>query len=74
MRPATRQLIARPLSLIGLLLAVPLSAWAQGAASPAARPLAPVIDEYVRDGLPSNLSLRAQSLVVARSSAALAAP
>jgi outer membrane protein TolC len=36
-----------------------------------ARPLAAVIDDYVREGLQSNLSLRAQSLEVERSLAAL---
>jgi outer membrane protein len=36
-----------------------------------ARPLAAVIDAYVREGLKSNLGLRAQSLEVERSSAAL---
>jgi len=35
------------------------------------RPLAAVIDDYVREGLQSNLSLRAQSLEVERSVAAL---
>jgi hypothetical protein len=35
------------------------------------RPLAEVIDEYVRDGLASNLSLRAQDLEVERAGAAL---
>ncbi len=42
------------------------------AAAPAAhRPLPAVIDEYVREGLRSNLALRAQSLEVERGAAAL---
>jgi outer membrane protein TolC len=51
-------------------LAVP--AHAQGVAPQAGRPVAAVIDEYVRQGLESNLGLRAQSLEVERSAAALA--
>jgi len=46
-----------------------LSAHAQEA--PVGRPLAAVIDEYVRVGLTSNLSLKAQSLEVERADAAL---
>jgi outer membrane protein TolC len=38
---------------------------------PDGRPLAAVIDDYVREGLQSNLGLRAQSLEVERSTAAL---
>jgi len=54
----------------GLLAAMPLVAPAQ-AAPEAGRPLAAVIDEYVREGLKSNLGLRAQSLEVERAQAAL---
>ena len=42
-----------------------------GATIKEGRPLAAVIDEYVREGLASNLSLRAQSLEVERANAAL---
>src|SRR5882672_6073674 len=68
MRPATRHLR----SLIGFtgLLIVGL-AQAQGTLADAGRPLGAVIDEYVREGLQSNLSLRAQSFEVERSAAAL---
>ncbi|HWN46127.1 MAG TPA: TolC family protein, partial [Steroidobacteraceae bacterium] len=44
---------------------------AQTPAIDSSRPLAAVIDEYVREGLKSNLALRAQSLEVERSVAAL---
>jgi outer membrane protein len=44
---------------------------AQGAELDAQRPVARVIDDYVREGLRSNLGLRAQSLEVERSAAAL---
>lgn len=44
---------------------------AQAQEEPAGRPLAAVIDEYVRVGLRSNLGLKAQSLEVERSEAAL---
>ncbi|HEX6396434.1 MAG TPA: TolC family protein [Steroidobacteraceae bacterium] len=44
---------------------------AQAQEDPAGRPLAAVIDEYVREGLTSNLSLKAQSLEVERAEAAL---
>ena len=47
-----------------------MDAEAQGAGD-GGRPLAAVIDEYVREGLKSNLSLRAQSLEVERAEAAL---
>ncbi len=70
MRPATEHL--RNLALPALLL---LGAFCHEAraqtAEEAARPLAAVIDGYVREGLRSNLSLRAQSLEVERSQAAL---
>ena len=48
-----------------------LPAPAQDSAAPVGRPLAAVIDEYVREGLTSNLSLKAQSLEVERADAAL---
>ena len=44
---------------------------AQEPAIDSSRPLAAVIDDYVREGLHSNLALRAQSLEVERSVAAL---
>jgi outer membrane protein len=54
------------------------AAWAQTADTAGAtaapdrgRPLAAVIDDYVREGVRSNLSLRAQSLEVERAAAAL---
>jgi outer membrane protein len=75
MRPATEQLrsIGR---LLFLMLAVvvpvtfPNAAMAQ-ISETAARPLGAVIDGYVREGLQSNLALRAQSLEVERAAAAL---
>ncbi len=54
-----------------LLAGLPLFAGAQGTAPVAGKPLATVIDEYVRQGLASNLSLHAQTLEVERSAAAL---
>jgi outer membrane protein TolC len=54
----------------GLLAAAPLVVRAQ-IAPDAGRPLAAVIDSYVREGLKSNLGLRAQSLEVERAQAAL---
>jgi outer membrane protein TolC len=54
----------------GLLAGLPLALHAQNAAEPG-RPLAAVIDGYVREGLTSNLGLRAQSLEVERAAAAL---
>ncbi|MEO8063680.1 MAG: TolC family protein [Pseudomonadota bacterium] len=70
MRPATKHL--RNLLLPGVLLWFGFAheAGAQAAAE-APRPLAAVIDGYVREGLKSNLGLRAQSLEVERSEAAL---
>jgi outer membrane protein len=69
MRPATRHL--RFLFVASsVLLGTPLTVLAQVAAEPG-RPLAAVIDGYVREGLKSNLSLRAQSLEVERAEAAL---
>ncbi len=74
MRPVTRQLRA-------LFCAVGLgfygaSAWPQtatpvGGELTVGRPLSAVIDDYVREGLRSNLSLRAQSLEVERAEAGL---
>ena len=52
-----------------LLLALGLVAQAQDVQP--GRTLAAVIDDYVREGLTSNLSLRAQSLEVERAEAAL---
>src|ERR1044071_5935477 len=69
MRPATRHL--RGISMALALAAACLGAHAQMPEVPAGRPLAAVIDEYVREGLKSNLSLRAQSLEVERAAAAL---
>ncbi len=71
MRPATRHLTASSLpALLGLLCFPPLAA-AQALSADSPKPVAAVIDEYVRQGLQSNLSLRAQSLEVERSAAAL---
>jgi outer membrane protein TolC len=53
-----------------LLLGYAAGARAQEPVDPG-RPLAAVIDEYVREGLTSNLGLRAQSLEVERAAAAL---
>jgi outer membrane protein len=63
MRPATKHLrsLAAALTLIAGL----------ASAGEPDRPMAAVIDAYVREGLKSNLSLRAQSLEVERSEAAL---
>jgi outer membrane protein len=69
MRPATRQLRAF-FAASGLLAVLPWTVQAQGMAEPG-RPLAAVIDGYVREGLKSNLGLRAQSLEVERAEAAL---
>jgi outer membrane protein TolC len=54
-----------------LLLGIPSLVPAQGVPPEFPKPVAAVIDEYVRLGLQSNLSLRAQSLEVERSAAAL---
>jgi len=67
-RPATRQL---PVILALLGLATGFPAGAQMQPEGTARPVATIIDEYVREGLASNLSLRAQSLEVERAEAAL---
>jgi len=69
-RPATRQLITLATVAAFLFSALPVDVHAQPAADPG-RPLAAVIDEYVRAGLASNLGLRAQSLEVERAAAAL---
>jgi outer membrane protein len=68
MRPANRHLRVLVLSTA---MAVSLAAPVSGADLEAQRPLAKVIDEYVREGLRSNLGLRAQTLEVERSAAAL---
>ena len=70
MRPATEQLrSAAALLAATFMLFAPL-AQAQET-MPNGRPVAAVIDDYVREGLQSNLGLRAQSLEVERSTAAL---
>src|SRR3954463_6144422 len=69
MRPATRQMRVF-LASAALLTGAPLAIQAQGAVEPG-RPLAAVIDGYVREGLRSNLGLRVQSLEVERAAAAL---
>ncbi len=61
-------MFGRALLVAGISLS---SAFAQAPDIDSARPLAAVIDDYVRQGLQSNLSLRAQSLEVERSVAAL---
>src|SRR5262245_4854834 len=68
MRPATRQLTRVAAALLLLASGYPLAAQAQETAQ---RPLPAVIDAYVREGLASNLSLKAQTLEVERSEAAL---
>ena len=70
-RPATEHLriLGRGLLVLGLGLAS--LAQAQAPTIDSNRPLGAVIDDYVREGLQSNLSLRAQSLEVERSVAAL---
>src|SRR5581483_10211410 len=64
-----KQLI-KHLRAVGFALA---GLWGLGTASaaPTVRPVADVIDEYVREALRSNLSLRADSLEVERNIAAL---
>jgi outer membrane protein len=71
MRPANRQLTALWPSVLTLLAALPLVSRAQAPAAEPGRPLAAVIDDYVRQGLTSNLSLQSQRLEVERSAAAL---
>lgn len=65
-RPATRQVTV----LLGLAATL-LASWAHAQGPAPGRPLSAVIDEYVREGLASNLSLRAQDLEVERATAAL---
>jgi outer membrane protein len=71
-RPATTHLrvAGACLSLAMAWLAAPASA--QDAPGETGRPVAAVIDDYVREGLKSNLALQAQALEVERSTAALA--
>ena len=68
MRPATRQLRIAATTLLLIGGGLPFTATAQEAPQ---RPLPAVIDAYVREGLASNLSLKAQTLEVERSAAAL---
>src|SRR6186713_2126105 len=70
-RPATKHLrvAGACLALAAALLGPPVLA--QGIAAEPGRPVAAVIDDYVREGLKSNLALQAQSLEVERSAAAL---
>jgi outer membrane protein len=69
MRPATQHL---RILIATTTLAVTAPAALQAQETPApGRPLAAVIDAYVREGLKSNLALRAQSLEVERAEAAL---
>lgn len=70
-RPATRHLKPVLAAALALLCVLPSRAWSQGVAAPVGRPLAEVIDGYVREGLKSNLSLHSQTLEVERSAAAL---
>jgi len=71
MRPATKQLRVAGACLVAVLATLPARLAAQGVVTETSRPLAAVIDDYVREGLRENLSLRAQSLEVERSEAAL---
>jgi outer membrane protein len=66
-RPATRHLTV----LVGLVALCLGTGLARAQDPDSGRPLAAVIDEYVRAGLASNLSLKAQSLEVERATAAL---
>ena len=68
-RPATRHL--RGFLGVSVVILGLLSPGAGAQDAPTGRPLAAVIDEYVREGLSSNLSLKAQSLEVERAAAAL---
>jgi len=63
MRPAITQVM--------VILALAVSFSMRAAAAEAVRPLGEVIDEYVRDGLDSNLALQSESLEVERNLAAL---
>lgn len=77
--PVTRRTSALYVALLAVSAAAALDATAQQRTSvPASvatdsRPLGIVVDEYVREGLAANLSLRAASLDVERSQAALTA-
>ena len=71
MRPTTRRLRHAIWGLWSLQLAVAPFGHGQGTAPETHRPLPAVIDEYVREGLRSNLALRAQTLEVERGAAAL---
>jgi outer membrane protein len=71
MRPATEHLRNLRLLVACGLAGLPLVLQAQGTLPDASRPLAAVIDGYVREGLRANLGLRAQSLEVERSAAEL---
>src|SRR5688572_7830950 len=69
-RPATRHLnVIAGLMLLSAACLPPIAMGQQ--ATEQGRPLAAVIDEYVREGLASNLGLRAQTLEVERATAAL---
>ena len=61
------------LAIVTALIVAPVVAIGavRAAAAEPARPIAAVIDEYVREGLTSNLSLRSATLEVERSQAAL---
>src|SRR3954467_4562888 len=71
-RPATKHLRIFGQCLVVAASTLSTLAQAQAPTIDSGRPLAAVIDDYVREGLQSNLSLRAQSLEVERSVAALA--
>jgi len=70
MRPATRHLTGVLAGLAFVLSGPPVVSQAPEYTEPR-RALAAVIDEYVREGLASNLSLQAQTLEVERATAAL---
>jgi len=70
-RPVTEHLRKAGCLLLVATIAMTSPAHAQEPAPSGDRPLAAVIDDYVREGLKANLSLRAQSLEVERSVAAL---
>ena len=70
MRPATRHLTSL-LASVFLIAGGVLPVASKAAELEHDRPLAKVIDEYVREGLKSNLALRAQTLEVERGTAAL---
>ena len=68
-RPATKQL--RAFWGVIAVACLGFTGGARAQENVPGRPLAAVIDEYVREGLASNLSLQAQSLEVERAEAAL---